>query len=209
MRLHEAEDRVSVSFPENIEGNEKALEKLGGMKYVSARRVVWDSIHRGSIMKIFKGLKALFYPRASSINSLKDVLRWFVVFQSSIINKLVSGFCSIGIAVGSNTRGQRVKWSHGQNFIKNIKVLLIVQKTKIKKAANGPFFKKQNDFSLTLRPVVHQWFYYYAIRCTFLPYKIIILLRFHDLCLVVFNSSSWLDNAITSMQHFCHARSYR
>ena len=47
VRLHEAEDRVSVSFPENIEGNEKALEKLGGMKYVSARRVVWDSINRG------------------------------------------------------------------------------------------------------------------------------------------------------------------
>jgi hypothetical protein len=28
-----------VSFPENIEGNEKALEKLGGMEYLGARRV--------------------------------------------------------------------------------------------------------------------------------------------------------------------------
>jgi hypothetical protein len=40
VRLHEAEDRVSVSFPENIEGNEKALEKLGGMEYIGARRIV-------------------------------------------------------------------------------------------------------------------------------------------------------------------------
>ena len=40
VRLHEAEDRVSVTFPENIEGNEKGLEKLGGMKYIGPRRII-------------------------------------------------------------------------------------------------------------------------------------------------------------------------
>jgi len=34
------EDRVSVEAPDNVEGNEKALEKLGGMEYIGSRRII-------------------------------------------------------------------------------------------------------------------------------------------------------------------------
>ena len=40
VRLHENEDRVSVSFPENADVNSKAIEKMGGLEYIGARRVL-------------------------------------------------------------------------------------------------------------------------------------------------------------------------